>query len=56
MNETQSLFRVGQGYVDYWIHDVRGHCTTSESEDSALLDLEEGLLRLIRKRDASENA
>lgn len=50
------MFRIGAGYVDYWIHEMRGHWRTSDSEDSALLDLEGALLRLLKKRDAVESA
>lgn len=56
MIDKPSMFRIGRGFVDYWIHAVRGHWQTSGSEDAALLDLEEGLLRLLKKRDAIETA
>lgn len=56
MDTTPELFRIGQGYIDIWIHQASGHWRTNPSEKAALLELEEGLRRLIKKRDGVEAA
>lgn len=55
MTAPQDLFRIGLGYVDYWMHEPE-HWSVSDKEQRALADLDEALRRLIGKRDAVENA
>ncbi|CAN5317337.1 hypothetical protein BH09ACT5_BH09ACT5_01280 [soil metagenome] len=56
MTKFPALFRIGPAFVDYWIHEVSGHWITDAHEDAALLELEEGLRRLLKKREAVEKA
>lgn len=49
-------FRVGRGYVDYWIHEAEGHWTLSSDEKTALRSLKEALYGLVARRDALEAA
>lgn len=55
MNEIPRLFRIGHGFVDYWLHEP-AHWLTNERENIALADLEESLHRLIDVRDTVETA
>jgi hypothetical protein len=55
MSADSALFRIGQGYIDYWLHEP-AHWKKQEHEEVALLDLEESLRRLISARDSVEDA
>ena len=54
LTETQ-LFRIGPGYVEYWMHEVT-HWNVETRHHTVAIELGEAFMRLIAKRDAVENA
>lgn len=48
-------FRVGPGYIDHWAHEFT-HWDSTEGQKDAMLDLEESLHSLLRKRDDLQTA
>jgi hypothetical protein len=55
MSGQPGIFRIGLGYIDYWMHEPE-HWTVSDREQTALADLDEALRRLIGKRNVVETA
>lgn len=49
------LFRIGEGYVDYWIHETT-HWSLEPRQQVAARDWEESLRRLVRQRDLVQDA
>lgn len=48
-------FRVGPNYVDYWVHNFT-HWDSTESQKHTMVDLEESLKNLLKKRDQLQMA
>lgn len=55
MTAQHGLFRIGLGYIDYWMHEPE-HWSVSDKEQRALADLDEALRRLVGKRNTVETA
>lgn len=52
----QKPFRIGPGYIAYWVHEAGAHWELSSRERVALQDLDESFRRLLRQRDAVQHA
>lgn len=53
---TETLFRVGPGYVERWMHIALHHNTLNEHETKAVREVGNSLGALIRHRNAIETA
>lgn len=53
---VDDLFRVGPGYINYWMHEATSHWTISESELKAVRELGYTLGQLMKRRNEVEDA
>ncbi|WP_431805236.1 hypothetical protein [Microbacterium sp. bgisy203] len=53
---VDDLFRVGPGYINYWLHEATEHWTISESELKAVRELGYNLGQLMKRRNEVEDA